>query len=156
MMDDVLTAWRGGFVRRWHSNPDMADLIDEIAAHQGRCAILALKLFPDCSRYLLEACVTHDAAEWYVGDIAYTRMDRTFAAALDKAEALALSDMGLGLVLTPDDRRRLKLIDRLDAYLFAKHRRPHVLTGDGWPEQREWLAQEWMDTGAAYRPKDVL
>lgn len=142
-IDDTLTAWRAGFVRRWHSNPDMSDLHDENAAHQGRCAILALKLFPSCSYELLRACVTHDAAEWFVGDIAYTRRDREFAVALDKAEASALRDMGLWYSLDSGDQRRLKFVDRLDAYLFALHRRPNVLTGDGWPEQHDWLVAEW-------------
>lgn len=146
--DDVMTAWRSGFVQRWHSNPDLSDLHDENAAHQGRCAMLALKLFPDCSRDLLVACVTHDAAEWFVGDIAYTKRERAFASALDEAEAAALADMGLAIGLNPADRRRLKLVDRLDAYLFVRHRRPHVLSGDGWPEQVERLEQEWRETGA--------
>lgn len=148
-MNDLMTAWRSCFVRRWHSNPDMSDLHDENGAHQGRCAMLAIKLFPDCSRDLLVACVTHDAAEWFVGDLPYTRRDQSFAAALDEAEARAIEGMGLGLVLTAEDKRRLKFVDRLDAYLFAAHRRPHVLVGDGWPEHGEWLRREWQDTGAA-------
>lgn len=155
-MNDTLTAWRSGFVRRWHSNPDLSDLHDENAAHHGRVAMLAVKLFPECSRAFLLACVTHDAAEWFVGDIAYTKRERAYAAALDTAEAQALEAMGLTVELTPDQRRRLKLVDRLDAYLFVKHRRPHVLAGDGWPEQREWLRSEWRACGAEGNPEDVL
>lgn len=155
----ALTAWRAGFVRRWHANPDMAHLDDLNAAHQGRCAVLALKLFPSWVNFgLLVACVTHDLGESVVGDLPYTRRDRSFAAALDEAESVVLADMGFPEKdqLPPLQARRLKFVDRLDAYLFARHRAPHVLTGDGWPEQHDWLVSGWHDLGAEGRWRDVL
>ena len=47
-------------------------------------------------------------------------------------------------------------VDRLDAYLFAAHRRPHVLVGDGWPEQRDWLRQEWIELEAVGLWLDIV
>lgn len=150
-MRDPLTAWRAMFVRRWHANPDLSDLHDEVGAHSGRCAMLMLKLFPAAPADLLAACIAHDAAEWVVGDLPYSRRDQDFASALDAAEARALADMGLIPPMTLRERAMLKLVDRLDAYLFVRHRRPGVLAGDGWPEQREWLiaSARDLDVGAA-------
>ncbi len=150
-MRDPLTAWRAMFVRRWHANPDLSDLHDEVGAHSGRCAMLMLKLFPAAPADLLAACIAHDAAEWVVGDLPYSRRDQDFASALDAAEARALADMGLIPPMTLRERAMLKLVDRLDAYLFVRHRRPGVLAGPGWPEHREWLiaSARDLDVGAA-------
>jgi hypothetical protein len=113
-------------------------------------------LFPGASKEFFLACGTHDAGEHAVGDMPYTRKSPEFAAVLDAAEAEVLADMGLDFGLTATEIRRLKLVDRLDAYLFAKHRRPGVLTGDGWPEQREWLAEECIALLASGYPLELL
>ena len=129
-----LDIWRGAFTRRWHMNPDLSHLDDPICGHQGRCALLVLLLFPDASRDLLRAAVTHDQAEAVVGDLAMPFKQRggDLVAAHAALEAAQLAQMGLAVDLDRLDAFRLTLVDRLDCYLFAALRVPHVLARADW------------------------
>ena len=113
--------WCSGFTRRWHMNPALSWADDYICAHQGRCGMLVIALFPDHSLNLLRAAITHDAAESRVGDLSRLFKDAggAVAAAHAALEAECLRDMGLDWDLTPLDQKRLKLVDVLDAQLFC-------------------------------------
>ena len=52
-MNPTLRAWLASATRRWHTNPDLCDTHDPVAAHQGRVALLLLSIYPDASRTLL-------------------------------------------------------------------------------------------------------
>ena len=56
--------------------------------------------------------MTHDAAEWAVGDLPYDAREGSaaLAAAVEEAEAEALDGMGLAIHLSWMDRRRLAFI----------------------------------------------
>jgi hypothetical protein len=41
--------------------------------------------------------------------------------------------------LTPEDQERLKYLDRLDAYLWASHHAPQLISRPDWQQAREWL-----------------
>lgn len=140
-----MTPWLATFTRRWHANPALCHTIDPVAAHSGRMGVLALHLFgATASRDLLVACLTHDLGESKAGDTPYpAKRDQALGEALDRLEATALADMGMLFDLnSPLDQRRLKYLDRLDAYLWVQHHAPHALEGDGWPEQLAWLNAE--------------
>lgn len=84
----------------------------------------------------------HDLGEAVTGDIPspVKAANPDLSAALDRIEAAAMRAMDLPSVnMDQLDRDRLKLCDRLDAYLWARHRAPHILGGDGWPDAVEWL-----------------
>lgn len=136
--------WNAGFVRRWHQNPALSWLDDYDAAHQGRCAALVIALWPDHSHDLLKAAITHDMGELIVGDLSTDT--KSADGALPKvhahAEWSALEKMGLRIDLSLLDRRRLKLVDRLDAYLLVCLRAPWVLRGMDWELARESLILE--------------
>jgi len=142
-MNDILTNWRSGFVRRYHMNPEMAVFDDLTSAHQGRCGMLVINLWPDHSPSLLRAAVTHDAAEFVVGDLSRPFKRTGAKVVCDHAdlEAVELGRMGLAEVLSPGDQARLKLVDMLDSYLFVALRCPRLLAGDGWPEMRLEIGQ---------------
>lgn len=135
---DVLKNWRSGFVRRWHMNPDMAHVDDTTAAHQGRCVMLVLSLWPDCNRELIKAAGTHDAAEFVVGDLSrpFKQTGSPAVQAHAELENQQLFEMGFGCKLCSEDQARLKFVDYLDSYMMTKLRAPHALAGDGWPEAR--------------------
>lgn len=139
-----MTPWLATFTRRWHANPALCHTIDPVAAHSGRMGVLALHLFgATASRELLVACLTHDLGEHATGDVPFdAKKDAAFRAHLDRLEDAALHKMGMSFSLSADDQRRLKYLDRLDAYLWAQHHAPHALEGDGWPEQLAWLNAE--------------
>jgi len=135
-MTDILAAYRATFVRRWHSNPDASDLHDEVGAHQGRVALLCLALWPD-HHALPRAALMHDLGESGLGDVCglAKRQYPDLAAIMHRIEGERMAAMKLPAVsLSEMEKRRVNLADMLDAYLFIRHRRPRLLSGDGWPE----------------------
>jgi len=124
--------WRSGLVRRWHSNPDMASTVQTNAHHQWGCAVLAMHLFAD-DLDLLRSAILHDVAEVDIGDVSglAKSKDSDLKTAMDVAEDKNAERLGVDYIASD----RLKLIDMLDAYLWVKHHKPEILTGDGWPEQ---------------------
>ena len=122
-------------VRRWHANPHMSDTVDPVGYHGGRMAVLCLHFWPDCDRNLLAACITHDLGEFASGDIPYGG-DKTTANAV--ADKWSLDNDLSHHYLLGD--ARLHFLDRLDAYLWARHHKPHVVaTEKDWQDQREYL-----------------
>lgn len=131
--------WRATFVRRWHTNCHLSHTNDPVGYHSGRMSVLALSLWPDCSRELLAACITHDLGEVASGDIPCGAWNKAIA------EAVAMEwEAKNGLMhhwsIDEDDRDRLKFLDRLDAYYWALHHAPeHVRTDGAWIAQRGQL-----------------
>lgn len=145
-----MTPWLATFTRRWHANPDLCHTVDPVGAHSGRMGVLALDIWGGAaSRDLLVACLCHDLGESVTGDLpAGAKRDPRIAGPLGVVEDRALSEMGMAFDVSASDARRLKFLDRLDAYLWAKHHAPHVLTRDGWPEALAWLQREADDLQA--------
>ena len=140
----LLKAFRAGFVRRWHTNPDLAHTNDRIDGHSARVARIVLMLHPNPSVALIRECLIHDDGESVVGDVKAPTKDANpkWAADLASMEMDARSRLwgrSEKANCTDLDYRWLKFADRLDAYMWAKHHAPHVLSGDGWPRALEWL-----------------
>ena len=153
MTDRMTAAFRAGFVRRWHCNPDLAHTNDRIDGHSGRVARIILMLHPDPSVALLRSALIHDDGESVTGDVKAPTKDANpdMLSWLDEMEATARQEIwGDDSDLTELECRWLKFADRLDAYMWAKHHAPHALDGDGWPEAREWLDFEALDLGHPY------
>jgi hypothetical protein len=130
----ILTIWEATFTRRWHRHARLADTHDPIAAHQGRVALLALVLFPH-EHALHRAAIMHDMGEAMVGDVPnpVKEANPDLKVALDRIEAQAMTDMGLPAVDLDDrDRDMLRLCDKLDAILWARHHRPELMDDPGW------------------------
>ena len=127
--------WLSGFVRRWHCNPDLAHTAQTNAQHQWGCAVLALHLWPD-DQALMIAALTHDVGEVNVGDVPgpIKRERSALKKALDDAESENCNRLDLA---TPEKTQELKLVDMLEAYLWAERHAPHVMGRDGWPEMIE-------------------
>jgi hypothetical protein len=145
-----MTPWLATFTRRWHSNPDLCHTVDPVGAHSGRMGVLALQIWGGgASRDLLAACLCHDLGESVTGDIpASAKCNPRLAGPLGVAEDRALAEMGMAYDLSTDDARRLKFLDRLDAYYWARHHAPHVLARDDWPKALAWLQREADDLQA--------
>ena len=138
------TPWLATFVRRWHCHHDLSHTTDPVGYHGARMAILALHLWPDASRDLMIACLIHDLGESVTGDIPWPAKNASpyLKQELDAMEGEALAAMGLGCKTLPRDTRRLKYLDRLDAYLWAMHHKPKLRKRKEWREAREWLREE--------------
>ncbi len=133
-MTNILAAWRATFTRRWHRHPELAETCDPIGGHQGRVALLAMLIFPESYPVHL-AAVLHDMGEVAVGDIPkpVKNANPDLQAVLDRIEAEAMVAMGLPVFdLEPVDALKLRLCDKLDAILWARHHRPELLAEPGW------------------------
>jgi hypothetical protein len=136
-------AWLATFVRRWHANPSLCHTVDPIGAHSARMGVLALHFWPDASRDLLVACLCHDLGESVAGDVPSTaKADNDLSDCLAMIEGKALRKMGMAFTVNELDARRLRYLDRLDAYLWARHHAPNVLAEDDWRESLAWVQRE--------------
>jgi hypothetical protein len=116
-----------GSVRRWHMNPAMACTGQTDADHQGRCVQLLFALHPGPSADLVRAVATHDVGELVTGDLShdFKEQNTDFAAVHATFEGWARRSIcGPDPVLTPDDIRWAKLVDRLEAAAWCLHTNP--------------------------------
>ena len=150
-------AFRAGFVRRWHTNPELAHTNDRIDGHSGRVARIILMLHPSPSVELLRAALIHDDGESVVGDIPgpykfCLKNSDCWIISNDEDRALeSIWDRGADLrwIDDPSDQNWLSFADRLDAYMWAQHHAPSVLIGDGWPDARAWLEGQAIALGVS-------
>jgi 5'-deoxynucleotidase YfbR-like HD superfamily hydrolase len=123
-MGRLLFLLYGGTVRRYHTVPTIKD--NTLAEHQWGVAVLCYLLSGDsCSEKLLMAALTHDLPEQATGDIPAPAkrllgLSRETFTAYDM-EALAAFDFGF--ILSPEEKRILKLADCLDGMLFCLRER---------------------------------
>lgn len=157
MNPDILDLWLSGETRRWHCNPVVARIGQNLADHQGRCAQLAWALWPDASLELIWAALHHDVGEYRAGDLSADfkrQADAEVIRAHAAIEAQALASIcGRPMpALSALDGQRLKLVDRLDALMFVCVNAPHeyARSGSGWSESEAWIRQEAYVLGAGY------
>ncbi len=138
----MMHIYHATMVKRWHANPHMSDTNDPVGYHSGRMAILALKLWP-CAWDLVGACLTHDLGEYASGDIPYDGDKTTVNAVADEWSIKNELDYHIDY---PD--RRVKFLDKLDAYLWARHHKPEMVKKNtAWQSQRDWLVSEGKQLG---------
>lgn len=132
--------YRTGFGQRYAMNPEMAWTGQTLGHHQWGVAILLLELFPDCSMATLKEALLHDTGEPGAGaDVPAPAKAKYpgLARAVAVAERVERSFLGVPVDNSfPCDRLAILLCDKLEAYMFARVRCPHVLERDGWPECR--------------------
>lgn len=148
---DIQRVFYAGLTTRWHTNPWLAQTCDRLDGHQGRVARLILALWPDASRDLLIVALTHDDGESVTGDI-----PATYGKTIEQmsAEALAQSEIwGTGFqLLARYERERLRLADKLDAYMWAEHHAPAVvLDNPEWSEAWQEIVKLAVELGVEDR-----
>ena len=151
MLHDI---WRSGFVRRWHSNPDMAHTSQTNAQHQWGCAVLAHRLFPGDYELLVSALL-HDVGEVGVGDVSGPAKWKfpDLKAASEDAEADMFASLGLDV---PVKTQRLRLVDMIEAYLWARHHMPSIMGRYGWPEMLDGIYGLSGRLGVSYEVHDLM
>ena len=149
-LQDIFNAGR---VRRWHTNPVMADTDDRIDGHSGRVARIIARLHPRPSADLLVAALTHDDGEIAIADIggpAKEKMKRENPEAYAALEAMERDHReklwgGVGGWCAPQDGKWLKFADKLDGYMWVKHHKPQELRNADWIDVAVWLFTEAHD-----------
>ena len=140
-METAPKHWVAGLVRRWHNNPDLSHYTDHTAAHSGRMAVIAVRIgWHD----ILAAIITHDAGEIDCGDMPYPvkKANPELASELSALELCSRFYMGIFVHTTKDQERRIKFLDKLDAYYFAMHYSPHLKDTVEWSDHENWLEIE--------------
>jgi hypothetical protein len=122
-----MTPWLATFTRRWHTHPHLSQTNDPIGYHSGRMGVLALDFFGEDAN-LLAACLTHDLGEYVTGDA-------PFGSPCKDMEYEDDVRLDMGMFYQCD--ARVKFLDLLDSYLWARHHAPHVLKEPEWIKQ--WL-----------------
>ena len=138
----IRNIFRAGFVRRWHSDPDMCHTVDRIDGHSARVARIILALHPSPSVALIRAALTHDDGESVTGDMGAVCKygNPQLLSLLARVEYIARTDLwGLDPNLVLADIQWLKFADRLDAYMWAAHHAPHILGRDRWVKHLAWI-----------------
>lgn len=155
---DILAIWRATFTRRWHRHADLADIADPISGHQGRVALLAVVLFPN-AHALHRAAIMHDMGEAVVGDVPNPVKERNPAlkAELDRIEAIAMAKMGLPECdLNAHELKMLRLCDKLDAILWARHHRYALMSEPGWQRDISLVKDLFAVCGIGHIAKDIF
>lgn len=127
---------RSGYITRWHSNPDLSHIRENLAEHHCRVAQILLALHPDPTVTLIDAALHHDCGEILTGDVPgpFKAAHPVTAEVLRCANFSAAQDLGISPAITPEDRAWIKFADMLSAWLHVEHVRPELL-----------LLLEWLD-----------
>lgn len=111
----------GGRVQRLHTVPIIGDA--SVAAHSFNMALLLAILMPDYPGRLMEAVLTHDLAERWVGDTpapAKYTIHPPLGEELKKAEEVVDKALGIGIELSEFERGWLKALDILELLMFCE------------------------------------
>jgi hypothetical protein len=149
-MGQDMTTFRSGYVKRYHSNPDIAHLGDTLAHHQGQVAQIIFALHPNPSLELIYEALHHDVGEMDVGDMGALAKQANPDLRATLADLETQSRISQGCPpkwLDTDERAWLKLADRLQAYKHVQHVAPHLLRDNGWPECRRWILGQCAKLG---------
>lgn len=157
----VASIYAAGKVRRWHSNPTVADTGQTNAEHQGGCVRLLLMLHPDPSVRLIRAVAHHDDGERWSGDMSHIvkAANPELAQVLWKVEREALArELGHDVFdgLTDDDQEWLYLVDKLEAYAHVAIHRSSELGRDSWPKSKVLLIMRADMLGVSGKVQDFI
>lgn len=140
-------------VRKWHQNPRLAHTGDTVGSHSGRVALIILHFWPDASADLLRAALYHDLAESIVGDLGPTA--KALVPEHRAAEAAVAVKHGWHVDLSAQDRERLDLADKLDAYWWADWNHETVANSE-WDAAAYSLAEMAERMGVRDKMRAVL
>lgn len=132
-------------VNRWHASRSHAlrNSGDTTDKHAARCYRLLIALNPSASVYLRDAVALHDVAERVTGDTPWgakfhSEDLRATLVFLETRENVRLGISRIFEALRPEEWDWVKLVDRLDAYLWCQMVAPAEL------REVEWV-NAWID-----------
>ena len=146
----TLKAWTAGFVRRWHTHPELCDTVDYDSGHQQRCAVLLLQFWPNTSRDLLIRAIIHDQGECDVGDIAHPAKQKhpQIAVLSWDIELRSIHNQGFPWPDLPEtDQLKMKFVDYLDSFLWMWRHKPQMMFKPEWENHAIELGEQAMRLG---------
>lgn len=118
---NIRNVLHSGEVVRYHNHAGVDK--QKNSEHQWAAALIVQYLYPNCSKELLLAALTHDCAEYYTGDIPFpVKQDSPeLKEMLDRLESKWESDNGLQWLhgLSSLEKDTLKIADTLEGMRFC-------------------------------------
>ena len=110
---------QSGNVVRFHNSIGMDK--QKNSEHEWEVALILQHIYPQCSKELLLAALTHDAAEYYTGDIPFPvkQSSPELKCVLDKLERQWEEQNGVHFDLHPEEAYFLKLADTLSGMWYC-------------------------------------
>ena len=108
----------GGKVKRWHTVTTIQQ--QTVAEHSWGVAMICRKLWPE-DKVLMEAALCHDLGEGLTGDVPWPvkQANFVFKKHLDEIEGDEQERLGCSVLLTSQQKNRLKVADMLEMICFA-------------------------------------
>jgi 5'-deoxynucleotidase YfbR-like HD superfamily hydrolase len=118
---NIRNVLHSGDVVRFHNHVGINK--QKTSEHQWGVALIVEHIYPEGSKALLLAALTHDAAEYYMGDIpAPVKWDNPeLKAMLQQMERKWEERNGVDFDLHKDEHRVLKMADTLEGMWFCVH-----------------------------------
>lgn len=128
--------YRGMRTTRYHTDPLLTRVNQTNADHSWGVVYLITCFHPNPSANLLRAAITHDCAEFQVGDVPgpVKSQDTYLKDHLDLAETRILDEAGMLWVLTRTEEKWIKWADCLEACLFMYTFQPNYMDREDWRE----------------------
>ena len=154
-MADILKAWNAGFVRRWHTHPNLVESDDRNSGHQQRCAILLILLWPDSTRDAIIDALIHDQGEIDAGDMAHPAKVKhpQIRGLIHDVEIESITRQGFVIPsISEEEMQRHAFVDLLDSYLWMVKAQPNVRHRSEWKAQaqRLYVGAETLDISETY------
>lgn len=139
MKNNLISVWRSGRVRRWHTHAYLSDTNDRTDGHSARVTIMALWLRPQMPREALISALLHDSGEYRTGDWGYdfkaANPDMRQQCSLMELEAVECLGFHVPVV-SSEYQMLIKMCDWLDSWIWAAHHEPHIV------QRSDWIAQK--------------
>lgn len=130
--------WNSGHVNRWHNHPNHAlrNSRDTVWQHAARCAVLTWQIWPDIDAHSLVTVLLHDAAESVTGDTpGPAKRDPDLSDALSSLSKRFNYRNDIPEPQCAIAAEELQLVDKLDAYLWARSVDPAIVQSREWRDQ---------------------
>lgn len=143
LLDCICAAREGGHVQRVHGTPHIGEYT--VGKHSFDALSILLVAHPNPTVNLIKAVLWHDVAERWVGDLPAPVLNAfpELKEAYERAEAQVQQQKGLELPpLAPDEKLWLKLVDRVEFWLWCKDQ---LLLGNRHVEAMEQRTRELIN-----------
>ena len=148
--------YESGRTIRYHANPDMNHLGQSVADHTWGMIAMLFYLHPNPSPELIGYITFHDSEERWIGDIPYP-VKKAMPDLVAQHEAMGqifCRQAGIPhFTITEEDHKWVKLMDRLEAYQFAKL---HDKLGSDWTANNEVLIDAARELGVEDKASEVI
>lgn len=148
--------YESGRTVRYHSNPEMNHLGQSVADHTWGMIAMLFYLHPNPSPELIGYITFHDSEERWIGDVPFPfkRLAPDLVKQHEAAGRIICHQKGIPhFTISKEDHKWVKLLDRLEAYQFAKL---HNKLGPDWTANNETLLDTAEELGVLELVSEII